>query len=177
MSTTHSVHDSRRLAGTRWRLDPTGSSAEFRAPYLWGLGSVNGRFLRLDGRLEVDENDYWSMELTLDAAGVDTGNDRRDKHLRSDDFFDADQHPEVRFRSRRVIDHGDGRLHVEGELEAAGGHVALPVEVTVRQAGDVLELEAAATVDQRRLGMTFSPLGVIRAPTALSVHARLEPSA
>ena len=176
MSTTHPVHDTRQLAGTRWRLDREGSSAEFRAPYLWGLGSVKGRFQRLDGWLEVDQDDRWRMELTIDAAGVDTGNARRDKHLRSPDFFDAEQHPEVRFRSRRVIDHRDGRLHVEGELEAAGGRARLQVELTVRRAGRRLELDAAASVDQRQLGMTFSPLGVIRAPTALGVHAHLEPS-
>jgi polyisoprenoid-binding protein YceI len=176
MTSTHLTHDG-RLAGTRWRLDPAGSSAEFRAPYLWGLGSVGGRFQRLDGWLEVDDDDRWTMELTIDAAGVDTGNDRRDKHLRSAAFFDAENHPEVRFRSRRVIDHGGGRLHVVGELEAAGGRAPLPVEVTVRRSGGRFELDAAASVDQRQLGMTFSPLGVIRTPTALSVHARLKRSA
>jgi polyisoprenoid-binding protein YceI len=81
----------------------------------------------------------------------------------------------MRFRSSRVNDHGGGRLHVEGELEAAGERVRLQVEVevTVGHAEDRVELDAAATVDQRQLGMTWSPLGVIRTPTALSVHARL----
>jgi polyisoprenoid-binding protein YceI len=177
MTTTHPAQDTRQLAGTRWRLDPAGSSAEFRVPYLWGLGSVKGRFQPLDGLLEVDDADRWRMELTLDAAGIDTGNGRRDRHLSSADFFDAEQHPEVRFRSRRVIDQGGGRLRVEGELEAAGGRAPLPVDVTVRRSGDRLELEAAASVDQRQLGMTWSPLGVIGAPTAVDVRARLEPSA
>jgi polyisoprenoid-binding protein YceI len=178
MSTTHYAQDSRQLAGTRWRLEPSGSSAEFRVPNVWGLTSVKGRFQRLDGWLEVDDDHGWRMELTLDAASLDTGNPRRDQHLRSADFFDVEHHPEVRFRTSSVNDHGGGRLHVEGELEGAGKRAPLQVELTVKHADGRLELDAAATVDQRQLGMTFSPLGVIRTPTALSVHARLrqEPS-
>ena len=173
MSITHSAQHGRQLAGTRWRLDPSGSSAEFRVPVLWGLASNKGRFERLDGWLEVDKDQQWRMELTLDAASLDTGNRRRDQHLRSADFFDVQNHPEVRFRSSRVNDHGGGRLSVEGELEAAGERAQLQVEVTVKDADDRLELDAAATVDQRQLGMTYSPLGMVNTPTALSVHARL----
>jgi polyisoprenoid-binding protein YceI len=173
MSTTHSAQDSRQLAGTRWRLDPSGSSAEFRVPNFWGLTSDKGRFQRLDGWLEVDDDHRWRMELTLDAASLETGNRRRDRHLRSADFFDVQHHPEVRFRSSSVTDYGGDLLHVEGELEAVGERAPLQVEVAVEHAGGRLDLDAAATVDQRQLGMTFSPLGVIRYATALSVHARL----
>ena len=174
MSTTHSAQDRRQLAGTRWRLDPSGSSAEFRVPNFWGLTSDKGRFQRLDGWLEVDHDHQWRMELTLDAASLDTGNRRRDRHLRSADFFDVQHHPEVRLRSTSVNDHGGGRLHVDGELEAAGGRARLQVEVTVEHADGRLDLDAAATVDQRQLGMTFSALGMVRTPTALTVHARLQ---
>ena len=172
-SLTHTPQDSRQLAGTRWRLDPSASSAEFRVPNLWGLASVEGRFQRLDGRLEVDGDQHWQMELTLDADSLDTGNRRRDRHLRSAAFFDVEHHTRVRFRSSKVSDHGDGRLRVEGELEAAGERDRLQVDVTVRHADGGLELEAAATVDQRQLGMTWSPLGVVGTPTALSVRERL----
>jgi polyisoprenoid-binding protein YceI len=173
MSTTHSLYATEELAGTRWRLDPAGSSAEFRVPGLWGLAPVKGRFQRLDGRLEIDDDLVWHTKLTLDAAGLDTGNARRDRHLRSADFFDVEHHPEVRFRSTRFNDHGGGRLQIEGELEAAGERAPLAVEVTVERADGRLELDATATVDQRQLGMTWSPLGLIRTPTALSVRARL----
>jgi polyisoprenoid-binding protein YceI len=175
MSTTHTEQDRQQLAGTRWRLDPSDSSAEFNAPFFWGLASVKGRVQPIDGWLEVDDDDQWHMELTLDAASLDTGNRRRDRHLRSADFFDAEQHPEVRFRSSSVSDHGGGRLHVVGELEAAGGRAWLQVEVTATHSGGRLDLDAAASVDQRELDMTYSPLRVIGSPTALSVHAGLRP--
>ena len=172
MSTTYATQDTQPLAGTRWRLDPSDSRTEFRAPNLWGLASVKGRFQPLDGRLEVDGDD-WRMELTLDAASLDTGNGRRDRHLRSAAFFDAEHHPEVRFRSSRVIDQGDGRLEVEGELEAAGERAPLQVEVTVDHADGALELDTAAIVDRRQLGMNWSPLGVIGTSATVNVHARL----
>jgi polyisoprenoid-binding protein YceI len=173
MTTIQSAQNRDELAGTRWRLDPSGSSAEFRVPSPWRLGTVKGRFQRLDGWLEIDEDHRWRMELTIDADSLDTANRRRDAHLRSADFFDAPHHPELRFRSSSVTDHGGGRLAVEGELEAAGESARLQVEVTVEHAGDRLELDAAAAVDHRQLGMTWNPLGIIRTPTALSVHARL----
>jgi polyisoprenoid-binding protein YceI len=93
MTITRSTPDIQQLAGTRWRLDPSRSTAEFRVPNVWGLTTVRGRFQRLDGWLEIDDNRRWRMELTLDAASLDTGNRRRDRHLRSADFFDAQDHP------------------------------------------------------------------------------------
>ena len=60
-----------------------------------------------------------------------------------------------------------------GELEAAGERTRLQVEVTVMHADGGLDVDAAATVDRRQLGMTWSPLGVIGTPADLSVHAHL----
>ena len=173
MSATHPTHDVEQLAGTRWRLDASASGAEFRVPHFWGLATVTGLFGRLDGWLEVDEHGRWRMELTLDAASLNTGNRKRDEHLRSSEFFDAERHPVVRFRSSSASYQGGGRLHVDGALEAAGERAPLEVKTTVAQADAELEIDAAATVDQRRLGMTWSPLGLARTPTALTVHAHL----
>ena len=77
------------------------------------------------------------------------------------------------FHSTSASQFGDGRLQVRGELEAAGEHVALQLEATVDRTDEALELDAATTVDQRQLGMTWSPLGMARTPTALTVHACL----
>ena len=113
---------------TRWVIDPTHSSAEFRVPHFWGLIKIKGRFDSIDGWLEVDERGARRVELTINAASLDTGNRRRDEHLRSADFFDTERHPEVHFVSSQVSDAGDGRLHVEGELCAAGDRVSLKLE-------------------------------------------------
>jgi polyisoprenoid-binding protein YceI len=94
------------------------------------------------------------IELTIDAASVDTGNAARDKHLRSADFFDVAEHPQVRFTSKHITGLGNGRAHVSGELEAAGTTIPLAFDASVRVIDGELELEATTTLDQRRIGMS-----------------------
>jgi polyisoprenoid-binding protein YceI len=115
------------------------------------------------------------MTLTIDAGSLHTGISGRDKHLRSGDFFDTDGHPEVRFRSTSVSGIADNRVRVEGELEAAGERLAMTLEPTIHQTSDRLEVDVTTTIDQRQLGMTWSPLGMTRSPVALTVHASLRP--
>jgi polyisoprenoid-binding protein YceI len=167
-------HAPQRCAVTRWRLDPSASTAEFRVPHFWGLVTVKGHFEHLDGRLETDDGQQRTMTLTIDAASLHTGIRKRDKHLRSAAFFDTQNHPEVRFRSTGVSDTPDHRrLRVEGELEVAGERVPLQLEPTIRQTKDQLDIEVTTTVDQRLLGITWSPLGMTSTPATLTVHARL----
>jgi polyisoprenoid-binding protein YceI len=162
-----------QLAVTRWRLDQEASSAEFRVPHFWGLITVKGRFEQLDGWLEIDALEQRRITLTIDAASVHTRNRQRDRHLRSAAFFDTKNHPQVRFRSTSVSDAGADWIRVEGELEVAGERVPLTLEPTIHQTDHEVEIEAATTVDQRLLGITWSPLGMARTPTTLTVHARL----
>jgi polyisoprenoid-binding protein YceI len=164
------------LADTSWRLDPSASTATFRVPHFWGMVTVKGRFDRLDGYLELDQHQELQMTLTIDAASLHTGIKQRDKHLRSSDFFDTDHHPEMRFRATGVSDIGKHGMRIEGQLEACGEALAMTLEPTIRQTRDRLEIDVTTTVDQRRLGMTWSPLAMTRSPVTLNVHASLLPS-
>jgi polyisoprenoid-binding protein YceI len=155
-----------------WTADPARTTVEFAVDHFWGLHTVHGRFTGLDGSYVVGPAGQ-RLELTIDAASVDTGLPARDRHLRSADFFDVDEHPQVRFTSTRVIGIGDGRVRVSGELEAAGTSVPLVFEASVRMIGGELEIEAATTVDQRRFGMSQGPLRNVRPPTKLHVKAQL----
>lgn len=158
---------------TRWTVEPDHSSAEFRVPHFWGLVTVKGHFDRIGGWLEVDDNDFRRLELVIDAASVNTGNGRRDDHLRGPDFFDSERHPDVHFVSSEVTNGDDGELRVQGELVVAGERVALELQPAVRQVDDRIEVDASATIDQRQLGMTWSPLGMARTPTVVTVRAHL----
>ena len=158
------------LATGTWRLDPARSSAEFRVPTVWGLTSVTGRFNRFSGSLDLSARP--AVALDIDAGSIDTGNARRDGHLRSDDFFGAADHPRVRFEADAAALNGQA-LRVRGLLYAAGTHVPVTADATVTAVGDEFEVAATARVDQRELGMTFSPLGVVRAPSTLTVRGRL----
>ena len=158
------------LEGTRWRIDPSRSSAEFAAPHLFGLHAVKGSFRRFDGTLDLTTQP--AIELTIDAASVDTGVALRDKHLRAGHYFDVDQHPEVRFVSESATLDGE-RLSVRGHLHASGGSTPIELEAKLRRAGDGLDVEAATEVDQRRLGMRGSGVPGPRGATRLAVRGRL----
>jgi polyisoprenoid-binding protein YceI len=155
---------------TRWRIDPQRSSVEFRVPHFYGLLKVKGRFERYEGTLDLSGDP--AVELTIDADSVQTKQKARDKHLRSPDFFNTESHPHVRFKSHTSQLTG-GQLHVKGHLEAAGHIVPVELEAVVRPVGDELEIVAETAVDQRDLGMTWSPLGIARTPSKLIVKGRL----
>lgn len=159
---------------TRWAVDPDASSVEFAVKTFWGALTVHGRFDRFDGSYETGPHGA-TIELTVDADSLDTGNDTRDKHLRSADFFHVAEHPQLRFTSTRVHEVGDGILHVVGKLEASGESVTLEFPATVRRLPDGLEIDATTTVDQARLGMSSGQLGMIRRPATLHVRALLHP--
>jgi polyisoprenoid-binding protein YceI len=161
-----------QIATKRWSLDPTRSSVEFAVCTFWGLGTVRGHFDRFDGFYEADPADA-KMELTVDADTIDTGNDTRDEHLRSWDFFDVVRHPHVRFTSTEVVDTGDGTLRIAGTLEAAGETLPVELEATVQQIGEELEIEASTTVNQRGFDMSNGPFKMIRTPATVHVKARL----
>jgi polyisoprenoid-binding protein YceI len=160
-------------AGSHWQLDRAQSTAEFRVKHFWRLITVVGHFDRFDGTLDFDA-DGTRVALTIDAASLDTGNATRDRHLRSADFFAVTEHPEVQFTSSAVTDTGDGRLAVSGELEAAGKRIPIGFDARLHPLDQqTIEIEAIATADQRQLGMTWSPLGMLRPPATLHVKARL----
>jgi polyisoprenoid-binding protein YceI len=153
-----------------WRIDPARSSAEFHVRHFYGLVTVKGHFDRFDGTLDLDGAP--SVELTIDADSLETNNRQRDKHLRSKDFFDVEHHPQVQFVSDTATLDGE-TLSVRGRLYAGGADIPLAFETTIHQTDGELETEAVTQVDHRKLGMTWSPLGILRAPSTLIVHARL----
>jgi polyisoprenoid-binding protein YceI len=162
--------ETKSLTQGRWRIDPERSSVEFRTPTLWGLATVKGRFDRYDGTLDLEGSP--AIELTIDAGSINTKNSFRDRHLRSADFFDADNHPEIRFMSDSAALDG-GTLKVSGQLYAAGKILPLDMDASLRRVGDELEVEARTYGDHRELGMSNGLLGMIRTPSELVVHARL----
>jgi polyisoprenoid-binding protein YceI len=169
-TTTPQKTDKPSIEKTRWRIDPTRSRVEFRTPTFWGLMTVQGRFAGYDGTLDLRREP--AIELTIEAASLDTKNKMRDKHLRSGDFFDVAEHPEVRFVSDRARLDGE-RLTVSGRLYAAGKNMPLDVEATLRRVDGELEVDATVSADQFELGMSHGILGMIRTPSELSVRGRL----
>lgn len=158
------------VAPPAWHLDPARSRVGFQVRIFWGLARVRGTFERYTGTFDLSRGS--AIDLTIDAASLTTRLARRDVHLRSAAFFDAERHPLVRFVSESAALTGT-RLRVRGRLRAAGRSVPLVVAARLHRDGEDYEIRAAATVDQRALGMTYSPAGMIRPSAKLLVRGRL----
>ena len=76
-----------------WVVDPAGSTAAFESKTFWGLVTVRGTFGGVTGSGAVADDGTFSGELVIDTTKLDTKNKKRDVHLRSADFFDAEKHP------------------------------------------------------------------------------------
>jgi polyisoprenoid-binding protein YceI len=134
------------------------------------LTTVKGRFERHEGTLDLQQNP--AIELTIDAASLNTNLGFRDRHLRSADFFDVVNHPTVRFLADSITLEGE-RLQVRGQLHAAGKSIPLELDARLRRVGDELEVDARTSADHRKLGMSHGMLGMIPTPSELIVHGRL----
>lgn len=83
------------ITHTRWRVDPRRPTVKFRVRSFYGPQTVQGRFERYDGTLDLSAQP--SIELTIEVDSLNTDNARRDEHLRFADFFDSANQPQVRF--------------------------------------------------------------------------------
>ena len=91
---------------------------------MWGLQTVRGVFRAYDGSLQVRGGGA-AGELTIETGSLDTGNSRRDRHLRSPDFFDVEGHPQIVFTAKGVTV-GDNGLTATGAVTRMAG--AAPAE-------------------------------------------------
>lgn len=118
-------------ATSNWQIDPNHSSAQFAVRHL-GLSTVRGAFTKVNGTVQLDDKDIAksSVEVTIEAASVDTRVEGRDKDLRSDHFFDVEKYPTLTFKSTKVEQSEPGKLKVTGDLTIHGTtkQVVLDVE-------------------------------------------------
>lgn len=113
-------------------VDPVMSTVFFRIKWL-GISNYYGRFNKFSGKITTVEGGVGSCEFTVDASSVDTANEQRDNHLRSPDFFDVKQFPEIQFKSDKVADLGGGKHKAEGSLTMHG--VTKPVTIEFMKTG------------------------------------------
>jgi polyisoprenoid-binding protein YceI len=104
-----------------WNIDPAHSVAEFKVKHMM-ISNVKGRFFKLSGTLSLDQSGHHNsrVEVSAEAASIQTGDDQRDAHLKSPDFFDVDKFPTLTFKSSGVRVVNEGELSVEGDLTIHG---------------------------------------------------------
>jgi len=118
-------------AVSTWAIDADHSSVQFKVKHLM-VSNVKGNFNKFSGAVTIDDSDVTKskVDVTIDAASIDTANAKRDEHLRSPDFFDVAKYPTLKFVSTKVAKAGEGRLKVTGNLTIHGvtKEVVLDVE-------------------------------------------------
>lgn len=175
MDTANTLDVTDRLPTGVWSVDPARSEIGFAVKAMWGLATVRGVFGSYQGSLNVRAGAA-AGALKIEAASLDTRNRRRDRHLRSPDFFDAERHPEIVFTASVLTPHPDG-LTVAGELAIGASRVWLDLPVTVEPVADgARRLEGEITIPRSSVGMTWNMLGTVGAEARLHARLTLEPA-
>jgi polyisoprenoid-binding protein YceI len=114
-----------------YQIDPAHSNASFAVKHMM-VSTVRGEFTKLSGKVNLDEKDLTksTLEASIDASTVNTREPKRDAHLRSADFFDVANHPNLTFKSKQITNVGKGRYKMAGELTIRG--VTRPVTFDVK---------------------------------------------
>ena len=109
------------VSASSWKINPDHSSIQFQVRYM-GLVNVKGSFDKFQGEVVLDEKNpsNSSVQVTIESASINTGVDKRDEHLRTDDFFDCPKYPTIHFVSKKVMPAGKHKLKVIGDLTMLG---------------------------------------------------------
>jgi polyisoprenoid-binding protein YceI len=149
------------LAGT-FTLDPSHTHVGFSVRHMM-VSKVRGRFAAFTGTVVIAEDPTAStVEVDVELASIDTRDEGRDQHLRSADFFDAEAHPTMTYRSTGVTAVGKGRFTVVGDLTVKG--VTQPVELDVTYEGTARDpwgnerigISATGELDREAFGLTWN---------------------
>ena len=160
------------MSATAYEVDTAHSMILFRAKHN-GVSYNYGRFNEFTGKIVMGATDPSgrsdsTVEFEVKAASVDTGNEKRDQHLRSSDFFSAKQFPLVTFKSTKVSEkEGEGEvLEVTGDLELHGVKKSITVDVEItgraqgRQGESLIGFESIFTIKRSEFGMTYGMGGI-----------------
>ena len=151
------------MSTKRWEIDSSHSSVHFSVRHLV-IAKVRGTFARWSGTVHVPDGDFSraTASVTLDASSINTGVDQRDAHLKSPDFFDVAQYPELRFVGRRVEPRAEADIDIIGDLTIKG--TTREVVLRVEQHGQAKDpwgnvraaFTAKTSIDRKDFGLTWN---------------------
>lgn len=167
-----------------WTIDTAHSEIGFKVKHLV-ISTVSGKFTAFDAKVEASDDSFKDLKLSFsaDIASIHTGNDQRDGHLKSPDFFDAETHPKLTFVSTSVESAGDAELKVTGDLTIRG--TTKPITLNVEIGGvqknmygqTVAGFEVAGKLNRQEFGLTWSAVteaGGIVVSDEVKLHANVE---
>jgi len=146
-----------------WTIDPAHSEIAFKIKHLV-ISTVSGKFTSFEGKLEGDPEDLTEAKIAFlaDIDSINTGNEQRDGHLKSADFFDAANHPKLTFNSTSIEHTGDSDYKVTGDLSIRGN--TRPITLNVEFGGiqnnlygqTVAGFEITGKINRQDYGLTWS---------------------
>ncbi len=162
--TTATATASTNTGVTNWKIDPAHSSAEFKVKHMM-ISNVKGTFAGVTGVLKLSETDpaHAFVDAEIPVATLSTGDEQRDGHLKSADFFDAEKFPTLTFKSTNVNRHAPGAHKVAGELKMHG--VTRPVTFDVDGPSEPgkdpwgntrIGLSATAKINRKDFGLAWN---------------------
>jgi len=152
------------MANVKWAVDPTHSEVQFKVKHLM-ITTVTGYFEKFDVQAETADDQFTSANTVVFTANVNsisTNNEQRDTHLKSADFFDAENHGEIRFEGSNYEKVSNDEYQLHGDLTIRG--ISKPVTVNVEFGGIVVDpygqTKAGFTVNgkisRKEFGLTWN---------------------
>ncbi|MGF1637765.1 MAG: YceI family protein [Cyclobacteriaceae bacterium] len=148
---------------TKWAIDPTHSEVQFKVKHLV-ISTVTGNFSEFAGGLEWDGEDLEAAKAEFSAKvdSISTNNADRDAHLKSDDFFNASQFPELKFKSTSFTKIDDDTYKIKGDFTIRD--ITKPIELTATYGGSVTDpygqnkagFEITGKIDRKAFGLKWS---------------------
>jgi polyisoprenoid-binding protein YceI len=172
------------MSTDRWEIDSSHSSVHFSVRHLV-IAKVRGSFTRWSGTIQVPDGDFSkaTVSVTIDASSIDTGVADRDAHLKSPDFLDVAQHPELRFVAKRVEPRSVGEVDVVGDLTLKG--TTREVVLRVEQHGQAKDpwgnvrvaFTAKTSIDRKDFGLAWNQVletGGVMVGDRVDIEAEIE---
>jgi polyisoprenoid-binding protein YceI len=155
-----------------WRLDPQRSAVNFRIKNFWGLVSVKGRFTDVNGDGQITGKGAIFGRLDIRVASLHTGIAKRDEHLRSADFFDADRYPDISVEVTGVQPTGDDAADLQATFHIKGVTAPVPLPAQIRTGDDgAVRVTTATDVDRDTFNVGWNRLGMVAKTVTVSADA------
>ena len=148
----------------QWIIDPVHSEVTFKVKHLV-VSTVTGRFTSVRGTVEATKNDFSDARVSFqaDVNSISTNNEQRDGHLKSVDFFDAANFPELSFTSTAIEPKSDGALVMKGDMTIRGTKRSIALHVAYNGTvkgfdGDVAGFEISGVLNRQDFGLRWNAL-------------------
>lgn len=171
MTTVETLLSDPDTAGV-WNLVPDKSTISFKIRNMWGLISVNGRFTDVNGDGQITGNGAIFGRLDIQVASLRTGIRKRDEHLLSADFFDANRFPEISVvvTALQPSSGNAAELRATFSIKSITAPVPLPVRIIQLDDGSV-RVSAKTEVDRAQFGLGWNRLGMVGDRATVSADA------